>query len=130
MIRGIQIIGIIIDLVAIAFVLYARKKGRLNSRFFLFWMSFWIIFLGLNIYPSIVGYTSPILNLESNMYILTAGAVLTLFVLVFIFYSYLSDLNQKITKLVRQQAMLDLKVGRTNKVVNSNEKNRDSDSSS
>lgn len=130
MIRGIQIVGLLVALVAIAFVVLAKKKGRMNSRFFLFWMGFWVIFIILDIYPSVVGYVSPILDLESNMFILTAGAVLTLFVLVFILYSYLSDLNQKVTKLVREQAMLDLRVGRTLKVVNNIEENRDSDSSS
>lgn len=130
MIRGIQIVGLLVALAAIGSVVLAKKKGRMNSRFFLFWMGFWAIFVIFDIYPSVVGYVSPILDLGSNMFILTAGAVLTLFVLVFILYCFLSDLSQKVTKLVREQAMVDLKVARTLEVLNSNEENRDSDPNS
>jgi hypothetical protein len=129
MIRGIQIIGFFIALAVIVFIVFAKKKGRMNSRFFLFWVGFWTIFIFFDLYPSIVRYVSQILDLEYNMYILTAGAVLTLFVLVFVLYCFLSDLSQKVTKLVREMALIDIKLARMLKVV-SDEENRHSDPSS
>ena len=130
MIRGIQIVGLLVALAFIGFVVVARRRGRINGRFFLFWLAFWSIFIVLDVYPSVAGYLSPMLNLEGNMFVLTVGAVLTLFVLVFVLYSFLSDLNRKVTKIVREQAMLDRKVGKLSEVVNGDEKSRDSDSSS
>ena len=127
MIRGIQIVGLLIALAAIAFIVLAKKKGRMDSRFFLFWIGFWAIFIFFDMYPSMVRYVSQLLDLEYNMYILTAGAVLTLFVLVFVLYCFLSDLNQKVIKLVREIAILDIKMARMLKAEN-DEENRHSDS--
>lgn len=131
MIRGIQIVGLLVALIVVGFVVFARRRGRINGRFFLFWLAFWSIFIVLDVFPSVVAFVSPILDLGSNMYVLTAGAVLTLFVLVFVLYSFLSDLNQKVTKLAREQALLDRKVGKVLEVVNGDEEEScDSDSGS
>jgi|Deesub1362A_J573_1020465.scaffolds.fasta_scaffold23454_2 hypothetical protein len=129
MLRGIQILGLLIALSALMFVLTARRRKRLNSRSFLFWMLFWGIFIILDLYPSLASYLAPALTLESNMFVLTAGSVLTLFVFVFVLYSFLSDLNQKVTKLVREQAILHRKVVKMLEVLN-NEKKEDRDSNS
>lgn len=109
-IRGIQIVGLFVALAALIFILFARRKGRINCRSLVFWFLFWTLFIVLDLYPSMVAHIAPVLALGSNMFILTAGSVLTLFVLVFVLYSFLSDLNQKVTRLVREQAILDRKV--------------------
>ena len=110
--RGIQIVGLLVAVSALAFIFYARRKGRLNGRFFLFWVLFWGIFVVLDVYPSLAAYFAPLLDLGSNMFVLTAGSVLTLFVLVFGLYSFLSDLNRKVNTLVRSHAILDSKLSR------------------
>lgn len=110
MLRGIQILGLIIAVLALTFIAIARKKKRFNARFFLFWVLFWCVFLVIDLYPSLAVYFQPVLALETNMFILTAASVFTLFILVFALYSVLSDLNQKVTTLVRAQAILNNKV--------------------
>lgn len=120
MIRGIQIAGLLVALAAVTFVLVARRKGRISTRSFIFWILFWVLFTLFDLYPSTVAYVAPVVALESNMYILTAGSALTLFVLVFVLYSYLSDLNQRVTKLIREHAFLDSRVDKMLQVVNSN----------
>ena len=129
--RGIQIVGFLVALTAVTFVIFARKKGRINGRSFLFWVLFWGIFVVLDLYPSMVAFVAPTLDLGSNMYVLTAGSVLTLFVLVFLLYSYLSDLNQRVTRLVREHAILHSRVIKMLEAVNDDEKkNRNSSSRS
>lgn len=131
MLRGIQIIGLLIAFLALTFIIIARRRKRLNTRFFFFWILFWGMFLMLDLYPSIVAYLAPILTLPLNMYILTAGSVLTLFILVFALYSFLSDINQKVTTLVREQAILNSKLARIMAVMDKNEKeNSDSNTGS
>lgn len=131
MIRGIQIVGLLLASVAVAFVLYARRKGRINGRSFLFWILFWVLFIVFDLYPSMVAYVAPLLALESNMYILTAGSTLTLFVLVFVLYTFLSDLKQKITTMIREQAILDNKVAKMLEIMNNDKKeDRNNNSSS
>ena len=122
MIRGIQIIGLLLVFVAIAFVLYIRRRGRINGRSFVFWILFWVFFLAFDLYPSMVAYVAPVLALESNMYILTAGSTLTLFVLVFVLYTFLSDLKQKTTTMIREHAILDNKVAKMLEVMNNDKK--------
>lgn len=130
-IRGIQIVGLLVALAAVTFVVFARKKGRINGRSFLFWVLFWGIFTVLDLYPSVVAFVAPALALESNMYILTAGSVLTLFVLVSVLYSFLADLNQRLAKLVREHAILHSKVTKMMEAMNDDEKkNRNSNTSS
>ena len=130
-IRGIQIVGLLLASIAVAFVLYIRRKGRISGRFFVFWILFWILFLAFDLYPSMVAYVAPVLALESNMYILTAGSTLTLFVLVFVLYTFLSDLKQKVTTMIREQAILDNKVAKMLEVINDDKKeDRNSNSSS
>ena len=129
MIRGIQIIGLLLVFVAIAFVLYIRRRGRINGRPFVFWILFWVFFLAFDLYPSMVAYVAPVLALESNMYILTAGSTLTLFVLVFVLYTFLSDLKQKTTTMIREHAILDNKVAKMLEVMN-NDKKEDRNSNS
>lgn len=129
MIRGIQIIGLLLASVAVAFVFYARKKERISYRFFVFWIIFWGLFLVFDLYPSMVAYVAPALALGPNMYILTAGSVLTLFVLVFMLYSYLSDLNRKVVELTRQYAIIGNRVRKMLEVMNDDRK-KDSDNSS
>ncbi len=128
MIRGIQIVGLLVALVAFASIMIARRKGRINARSSVFWILFWNIFLALDLYPSLVAYFAPVLALESNMYILTAGSILTLFVLVFVLYSYLSDLNRKVVELTRQHAIVDNRIRKMEAV--NNDRKEDSDSSS
>ena len=129
-VRGIQIVGLFVALAAVTFVVFARKKGRINGRSFLFWVVFWGIFVVLDLYPSMVAVVAPALALGSNMYVLTAGSVLTLFVLVFLLYSFLSNLNQRVTKLVREHAILHSKVIKMLEAMNDEKKNRNSNSSS
>lgn len=130
-IRGIQIVGLLLASIAVAFVLYARRKGRINGRSFVFWILFWILFLAFDLYPSMVAYVAPVLALESNMYILTAGSTLTLFVLVFVLYTFLSDLKQKTIKMIREHAILENKVDKMLEIMNNNRKeDRNSNSSS
>ena len=128
--RGIQIVGLLVALAAVAFVILARKKGRISGRSFLFWLLFWGVFMVLDLYPSVVASLALTLDFGPNMYILTAGSVLTLFVLVFLLYSFLSSLNQKVTQMVREHAILTSKVSKMLEVMNSDEeKNRNSHSS-
>ena len=109
-IRGIQLVGLVVALFAFIFLIYARKQGRLDSKSTLFWVLFWSLFIILDMFPSIVSYLQPILSLESNMYILTISSVLTLFVIVFTLYSQLSEQSTKINILIREQAILNRKL--------------------
>jgi hypothetical protein len=130
-IRGIQIVGLLLASIAVAFVLYARRNGRINGRSFVFWVLFWVLFLAFDLYPSMVAYIAPLLAVGPNMYILTAGSTLTLFVLVFVLYTFLSDLKQKTTKMIREQAILDSKVAKMLEIMNNDRKeDRNSNSSS
>ena len=127
--RGIQIVGLLIALAAVAFVLFARKRGRTSGRSCLFWILFWGVFIVLDLYPSVVTSLTPTLDFGPNMYVLTAGSILTLFVLVFLLYSFLSNLNQKVTQMVREHAILNSKVIKVLETINNvEEKNRHSDS--
>jgi hypothetical protein len=70
----------------------------------------------VDVFPSLVSYITPYFDLGTNMFTLFAFSIMGLFVMVFSLYSYLSDLNYKVNRLVRKQALLDWK---TNSLVTS-----------
>lgn len=107
--RGIQVVGLLVSMCAFVAIHFLRRKNRLNSRSFFFWVGFWSIFIVIDVYPSLTSFITPFFTLGTNMYTLTALSILILFVLVFSFYSYLSDLNWKVNQIVREQALLDWK---------------------
>ena len=114
--RGIQVVGLGVALVAFIMTYLLRLKDRLTSRAFLFWVGFWFTFVIVDVFPSLVSYITPYFDLGTNMFTLFAFSIMGLFVMVFSLYSYLSDLNYKVNRLVRKQALLDWK---TNSLVTS-----------
>ena len=114
--RGIQVVGLGVALVAFIMTYLLRRKDRLTSRAFLFWVGFWFTFVIVDVFPSLVSYITPYFDLGTNMFTLFAFSIMGLFVMVFSLYSYLSDLNYKVNRLVRKQALLDWK---TNSLVTS-----------
>ena len=114
--RGIQVVGLGVTLVAFILTYLLRRKDRLTSKAFLFWVGFWFTFVIVDIFPSLVSYITPYFDLGTNMFTLFAFSIMGLFVMVFSLYSYLSDLNYKVNRLVRKQALLDWK---TNSLVTS-----------
>ena len=88
---------------------FLRKKGRLNSRSFLFWVGFWLIFVVIDTVPSLTGYIRPYFTLGTNMYTLTAISIQVLFVFVFYLFTFLSDINLKLTNIIRLQALNEWK---------------------
>jgi len=110
--HGSQLVGLLIASLAFIFILIARKKKRLNARFFLFWVLFWGIFIAVVLYPSVATYLTSALALELNMFTLITVSAFTLFILGFAFFSFLSDQNQKVTNCIREQALLNSKLAR------------------
>jgi|GEM_PF-3810494 len=107
--RGIQVVGLGVALIAFILTYLLRRKDRLTSRAFLFWVGFWFTFVIVDVFPSLVSYITPYFDLGTNMFTLFAFSIMGLFVMVFSLYSYLSNLNYKVNRLVRKQALLDWK---------------------
>jgi len=72
----------------------------------MFWVGFWITFVVIDVFPSLTSYITPYFDLGTNMYTLTAFSIMSLFVITFSLFSYISDLNYKINKMAREQALL------------------------
>lgn len=106
-VRGIQVLGLFLAAIILLGLYIIRRIGRLKSRSFIFWVSFWSLFVIVDIYPSLTGYFTPYFDLGKNMYTLTAISIMVLFVFVFVISSYLSDLNYKLNKLIREQAITE-----------------------
>ncbi len=116
--RGIQIFGLIISMISFSIVYWLRKQNRLTGRSYIFWVNFWLLFVIIDVFPSLTSYITPYFDLGTNMYTLVASSIMILFVMVFSLFSYIYDLNYKIERLVRDQALsnwkntADIKSGR------------------
>ena len=107
--RGIQVFGLIISMISFSIVYWLRKQNRLSGRSYIFWVCFWLLFVIIDVFPSLTSYITPYFDLGTNMYTLVASSIMILFVMVFSLFSYLYDLNYKIDRLVRDQALSNWK---------------------
>ena len=107
--RGIQIFGLIISMISFSIVYWLRKQNRLTGRSYIFWVSFWLLFVIIDVFPSLTSYITPYFDLGTNMYTLVASSIMILFIMVFSLFSYIYDLNYKIERLVRDQALANWK---------------------
>lgn len=107
--RGIQVVGLIISMISFSVVYWLRKKDRLSGRSYIFWVCFWLLFVIIDVFPSLTSYVTPYFDLGTNMYTLVAFSIMTLFVMVFSLFSNIYDLNYKMDRLVRDQALSNWK---------------------
>jgi len=63
----------------------------------------------IDVFPSLTSYITPYFDLGTNMYTLVAFSIMILFVMVFSLFSHIYDLNYKVDKLVRDQALSNWK---------------------
>ena len=63
----------------------------------------------IDVFPSLTSYVTPYFDLGTNMYTLVAFSIMTLFVMVFSLFSNIYDLNYKMDRLVRDQALSNWK---------------------
>lgn len=107
----IQFVGLVFAAVMSYFTFLYYKRGDYPVRDFLVWALVWVAFVvGLFFPPNLVFLVQP-LNLERVLDILTVGAFFILFFMVFVIYDSIRRVENKVSVIVRKQALDSVKVG-------------------
>ncbi len=109
MIAGIQVFGILFALAMCYFTYLYYKRKDYPKTDYLFWMSIWIGFLFLVSFPSATSDIIHPLGIASTMQLFTILAFLLTFALLFYQHDLLRKNEQKIGKLVRENAIENAK---------------------
>lgn len=107
---------IILFILAKTFIAY--KKGGVSKVFFVLWIGFWFIMLFFLANPSVLTKIAGFFEISRGVDLAVYLSIIVLFFSVYRILIYLSSLEQKITKLVRQNAL------KTSRLPNKNRKQK------
>lgn len=107
MIKGIQILGILVSVYLILQTVLEYKKGNHGARRTIIWMGLWILIATLFAFPSLTLLALPILTMQDAMLSTVVIGLVIAYILMFQTYQHLSETERKLTKLVQNIAIHD-----------------------
>jgi hypothetical protein len=104
--KGIQILGIILVVIALIQTYIFYKKKRYNIWDFLLWIGIWISAAITFIYPGIASFVLPALTLQTSLFATLILSTIVAYVLLFIIYGSLKDVQKKVAEIAQVHAIL------------------------
>jgi len=101
----IQIIGILFALFAYSRTSLRFKDKRITAKEFLFWTIVWVGVIIVAIIPGVMSGLSRFLGIGRPIDIIVYASIIILFYLIFRIYVKIEDVEQNITKIVRETAI-------------------------
>ena len=101
----IYIVVVVFGIFALSRALLRWRESRITFGEFLFWSFIWLGAMVFALFPSALGLLSNIAGFRRGMDFLIAVSIIVMFYLVFRVYVKLEDMEQSITKLVREIAL-------------------------
>ena len=107
MIKGIQIIGILVGLYLIAQTLINYKQGNYGPRKTIFWIALWSTMAALFLKTDIMRFLLPILTTEDAIMSVLVMGVLTSLILISQQYQQAARIERRLTELIQNLAIRD-----------------------
>ena len=104
--KGIQILGIILVVIALIQTYIFYKKRRYNLWDFLLWIGIWISAAITFIYPGVASFVLPALTLETSLFATLILSTIVAYMLLFIIYGNLKDVQKKVAEIAQAHAIL------------------------
>jgi hypothetical protein len=104
MITGIQIICILFGITMLYFTFLHYKKNNFNVRDLTLWIFVWILFIFAASFPSNLIFLLQPLVIQSVIDLLTIGAFVMIFLIIFVLYTTVRKNEQNIKNIVRKIA--------------------------
>lgn len=105
---GIQLLGLVVGLAAIHLTYLYYKRANFTRRELFFWLSIWLSFIFVAIFPRSVRPVIGYLGLSRPMDLIMIVAFIILFSLTFHNYIINRQQRSKLERLVRELALKDL----------------------
>ena len=107
MIKGIQVIGMLVGLYLIGQTILNFRRGNYDLRKTTFWLVLWTVMVVLFFNPSLMALTLPILTTRDTIMSVLVMGLTGALVLIAQVYQKMSDLEGKLTRLVQNLAIHD-----------------------
>jgi hypothetical protein len=104
--KGIQILGITLVVIALIQTYIFYKKRRYNLWDLLLWIGIWISAAITFIYPGITSFVLPALTLQTSIFATLILSTIVAYMLLFIIYGTLKDVQRKVAETAQAQAIL------------------------
>jgi hypothetical protein len=106
-IRGIQLLGMLVSIYLIIQTLIQFKKGNYGVKRTAFWLSLWTLMAVLFAFPSLTILALPFLAMEDSMLTVLVVGVIVSYVLVYQAYQQAAKTERKLTELAQNMAIRD-----------------------
>jgi hypothetical protein len=107
MVKGIQVLGVLVSVYLIGQTLMQYRKKNYGARRAAFWLSLWVLIGVLFAFPSLTILVLPILTTQDAMMTTWVIGLIVVFVLVFHAYQQVTCVERKLTELVQNLAIRD-----------------------
>ena len=101
----IQIILVIFVFFALSRAYLRYSEGKIKAAEFAFWIVIWVSAIAATLSPKIVGFFSNLIGIGRPADLIIYIAIILLFYLVFRSYVMIDEIDQKMTKIVRELAI-------------------------
>ncbi len=105
----IQILFLLFGLLMLLFAYFNQKAKRLKYEAVLFAYTIGVFLILFTLFPSSSSYLARLLGVSRGVDVLIYLSLPLLFYFVFILYAKLEEMNKKLTKLVREDALRNAK---------------------
>lgn len=107
MIKGIQVLGILVSVYLIVQTVVQYRKGNNGVKRTAFWLSLWMLMAILFTFPSLTILALPILTMQDAMLTVLVVGLIVSYVLVYQMYQQAARTERKLTELAQNTAIHD-----------------------
>lgn len=107
MIKGIQVLGILVSAYLIAQTILQYRKGNNGVKRTAFWLSLWSVMAILFAFPSLTVLILPILTMKDAMLSVVVVGLTVAYVLVYQMYQQTARTERRLTELAQNMAIHD-----------------------
>jgi hypothetical protein len=101
-----QYIGIIIGIIGIIYTFLRFRDGKMSLGMLFVWSIIWIILIGLSLDPLATGYFASLTGIGRGLDVVLILGLIGSFYLIFRIYNTIENMEQEITHLVREIALM------------------------
>ena len=107
MIKGIQVVGILVSLFLLAQAVLNYRRGNYSWRRAVFFSGLWVLVAFLFVYPGSVQFVMPILTTQDMIASVLVVGMIVVFALISELYQQVGRVERKLAELVQNLAIRD-----------------------
>ncbi|MGC9516969.1 MAG: DUF2304 domain-containing protein [Methanomicrobiales archaeon] len=100
-----QVVGVVIGIIAIIISLLRFKEGKTSMGMLIIWIAIWLIIISVSIFPESTSILANMFGIGRGLDLALILGLIGCYYLIFKIYTMIENLENEITKLVREIAL-------------------------